>query len=260
MDILKSKEQSAILDVGSYIGHDLRALHWAGVPLSSLYGLDIISFANLGWELFNDHERFNIGKRLLVVDVLDESASSSMTGLLDGKMDVIWCSAVLRQFPGATAVRACKRLVRFSRGAQCVIFGAQVGSKEGEGKIDMKTITEQMAEDTKPFKHNASSFERMWKQVGEESGVDLEAKAIWKDWEEFGYEKERCKIMGPDIGVLEWNARIRRMQAVQMTVSSRHCMLCRVHEAGEKGPTVQGLVEAKSAAPDHSISHRRSQL
>ena len=94
-----SNPSPKVLDVGTFINHDLRALHFAGIPRKSLYGLDLVSFWDLGWDLFNDRAKFDIEAQLTLGDILDFSTTSDAARLLDGKMDVVWCSAVLHQFP-----------------------------------------------------------------------------------------------------------------------------------------------------------------
>jgi hypothetical protein len=206
------KELHKVLDVGTYISHDLRALHFAGIPLSSLYGLDIISFADLGWELFNDRERFDISDQLVLGDILDFATDSSAVRILDGEMDVVWCSAVLHQFTWAQSIPACKRFVRFTKGSGSLVVGCQVGGREKEGVLDMHEISKGKAEkggvEASPFKHNAQSLERMWRCVGEELGVKLEVSARWREWGDFGCEEERYRLMGSDMGVLEWTVKL----------------------------------------------------
>lgn len=84
-----------LLDVGCYIGHDLRALYLAGVPQTSLYGLDIVDLLPMGQELFRDADRFDMTGRFIVGNVLDGGSETEAARMLDGRMDVVWCSAVL---------------------------------------------------------------------------------------------------------------------------------------------------------------------
>lgn len=203
---------SKFLDVGSYIGHDLRALHIAGVPQSSLFGLDIVPFWDLGWELFNDTDKFGLkeGKQLIMGDILDTGTTSAAATLLDGKMSVVWVSAVLHQFNWTQGVAACKRLVRFTCGPGAIIAGAQVGSKESQGKINLHGMAgrKELEDDKQAVRHSCESMRRMWEAVGEELGTKLEVEASWKGWRDFGCEEERCKFMGADMGVLEFTVRL----------------------------------------------------
>jgi hypothetical protein len=201
-----------LLDVGSYIGHDLRAMHFAGVPQSSLFGMDIVPFWDLGWELFRDEGKFGVkeGEQLIIGDVLDFSTTSEAAVRLDGKMDVVWISAVLHQFNWKQGVAACKRLVRFTRGSGCVIAGAQVGSKEAQGKINLYGLAGRkgVEEDEQPVRHSSESIKRMWEAVGEEMGIKMEVEASWKAWGEFGCQEEVCRFMGEGMGVVEFTVRL----------------------------------------------------
>jgi hypothetical protein len=178
LSTLQSEEAAKVLDVGTYISHDLRFLHSSGIPLPSLYGLDVISFANLGWELFNDRDRFDVKNRLIVGVILDFYTDNEAAKMLDEEMKVVWRSAVLYQFTWDQGVEACKRFVRLTRGAGSLVMGCQVVSRyEGDG-LDMREITKGKAEvETRLFKHNVRSIERMWRCVGEELGIALEVSA-----------------------------------------------------------------------------------
>lgn len=205
---LKSSLDAKFLDVGCYIGHDLRALHLAGVPQASLFGLDIIDFLPLGNELFCDADRFDLNGQFLVGDILDSDSSSQAAQLLDGKMHIVWCSAILHQFPWYRAVRACQRLVQYSTGPGALIIGAIVGSSKTEGTADMKGLTKGRSTGPEAFKHNATSLERLWKEVGNTLNLNLRVTTNWKSWNAWGCDEERCKIMGDAYGVLEWTTTI----------------------------------------------------
>lgn len=198
-----------VLDVGCYIGHDLRALQFAGVPQGALHGLDVLPFWEQGWELFNDREKFDLSGRVVVGDVLDFSAGSEASRLLDGRMDVVWSSAVLHQFAWDKQVVACKRLLRYTKGRGSFVFGCLAGSCKAAGDIEMERMTGggvKRAEE--PFKHDKESFERLWGVVGEEVGMGLEVEVRWTEWGDWGCEVERARFMGEDMGVLEFTVRI----------------------------------------------------
>jgi hypothetical protein len=170
--------------------------------------LDVVSFADLGWELFNDRDKFNIAEHLVVGNILDFSIEGKAANMLDGKMKVVWCSAVLHQFAWDQCIAACRRRVRFAKGPGSLIVGCQVGSRAAEGDLDMHAVTKGVAvegriAETQPFKHNAESMRRMWKRVAEELDIVLVVSATWTEWTDFGCKAERCRVMGNDMGVLE---------------------------------------------------------
>ncbi|KAI0973614.1 hypothetical protein F4678DRAFT_425349 [Xylaria arbuscula] len=46
------------MDLGTFIGHDLRRLMYDGVPSENLIGVDIDNHFDLGYEFFRDRDRF----------------------------------------------------------------------------------------------------------------------------------------------------------------------------------------------------------
>jgi hypothetical protein len=48
-----------LVDIGCFIGHDLRHLVHDGAPSENLHGIDIADFWDLGFEMYNDRGRFN---------------------------------------------------------------------------------------------------------------------------------------------------------------------------------------------------------
>ncbi|KAF2653071.1 hypothetical protein K491DRAFT_695050 [Lophiostoma macrostomum CBS 122681] len=208
------------LDVGAYIGHDLRYLHWAGIPQRSLYALDLLPFWELGYRLWKDEDVFRSTN--VIGDVLDESADSEAARVCDGGMDVVYSSAVLHQFDVENGVRACKRLCRFlktgddgkgKRGS--LLVGCITGSKGVEGLVDVGRLGKGGAgggdgeqDVKKPVRHSVESLKRLWEGVAEELGWDVEVRVAWRTWEEYGTDPQRCAFMGSDVGVLEWEVRV----------------------------------------------------
>ena len=62
----------------------MRHLVKAGVPSQNLHGIDIVNFWDLGFEMFNDRERF--GAKFTQADMM---ASDGALAELEGKFDVI---------------------------------------------------------------------------------------------------------------------------------------------------------------------------
>jgi hypothetical protein len=48
-----------LVDIGCFIGHDLRHLVHDGAPSENLHGIDIADFWDLGFEMYNDRGHFN---------------------------------------------------------------------------------------------------------------------------------------------------------------------------------------------------------
>jgi len=205
---MSSSSDMRLLDVGCYIGHDLRALYLAGVPQTSLFGLDIIGSLPLGHDLFRDADRFGMTGRFVMGDVLDEGNEAEAARMLDGRMDVVWCSAVLHQFPWDKAARACKRLLRYSVGSGAMIIGAIVGTSEKGAAADIRRMSQGRLVGEEPFQHSAESLERLWTDVGRDLAMHLRVTTAWRPWSSWGCDEERCKYLGPDFGVLEWTVHV----------------------------------------------------
>lgn len=206
---LKNNPDAKAVDVGCYIAHDLRALYFAGVPQSQLYALDIIDFLDQGYELFNDRESFSLKGRNVIGDILDSDEESNAAKLLDGKMDIVWCAAILHQFSWDNQITACKRLLRYSNGPGSIILGCIAGSLTSSGLVDVSKLTggKMVMAGDPPYRHNAESMKRLWNEVGNSLGIKLEAQAGLKTWEEFGIEQERGNTVGENMGVLEFTVR-----------------------------------------------------
>jgi hypothetical protein len=69
---------------------------------------------------------------------------SEAADMLDGEMNIVWCSAVLHQVTWDQCVTACRPLVRFARGPGSLTVGCQVDSRAAEGELDMCTIAKEM--------------------------------------------------------------------------------------------------------------------
>lgn len=46
-----------LVDIGCFVGHDLRHLVNDRAPSSNIYGVDIVNFWDLGYEMFRDSEK-----------------------------------------------------------------------------------------------------------------------------------------------------------------------------------------------------------
>ncbi|KAI1103536.1 hypothetical protein F4804DRAFT_309814 [Jackrogersella minutella] len=83
------------MDIGTFIGHDLRRLVYDGTPSNNLYGVDIFSHFETGSEFFRDRDTFE--GQFIEADFLNSSASPELTALKSSKVDIIVISQVLRQ-------------------------------------------------------------------------------------------------------------------------------------------------------------------
>ncbi|KAK9413289.1 hypothetical protein SUNI508_02488 [Seiridium unicorne] len=160
--------RDTFLDMGCCIGQVLRQLVFDGVCSSRLFGADLEPrFMEMGYELFRDKKKL---KSMFVAgDVLWDSGNDTTADdplkLLDGKMTIIHASSFFHLFGWDDQVRAAKRIVRLFKPKEqnAFIFGRQVGCKEPGTQTGPRGYTR--------FLHNAETWQRMWNEVGEQTGT-----------------------------------------------------------------------------------------
>ena len=156
-----------LMDVGCCFGQDIRKLVFDGAPAQNLYGLDLNDkFINLGYKLFRDNETL---KASFVTGNLQDDSSDVSS--VEGKMDIISIISFLHLFDWDGQIKAAKRLVALSAPKKgSVIMGRQLGSSVGEVFTSLDGVS-------KNYRHNIASFERFWKQVGEETNTNWRAES-----------------------------------------------------------------------------------
>jgi len=159
---------ATLLDIGCCFAQDLRKLVYDGAPSTNLYGVELQKeFLELGYDLFLDRDTFD-GK-FFVADVFD------LTGPLkelEGKIDMIHVGMFLHLFDWKDQVKICERIVASMKSRKGgLVVGRQIGHLEGlegpQASFQGGTI----------FRHNAESFERMWKEVGEKTRSEWDVRA-----------------------------------------------------------------------------------
>ncbi|KAH9224920.1 hypothetical protein DL95DRAFT_378557 [Leptodontidium sp. 2 PMI_412] len=97
------KAGTALLDVGCFIGQELRRLVYDGAPSESLCGVDIASHWDVGFEMFRDRSKFHA--KFIECDILTPNADLAA---LEGTFGVIYISQVLHQWGWDAQVAALK--------------------------------------------------------------------------------------------------------------------------------------------------------
>lgn len=82
-----------LLDIGCFLGHDLRRLCFDGAPMENLYGVDIVNHWDLGYEMFKDSDKFKA--HFIEADILHPNEALAA---LKGKVDLISIIHVLHQW------------------------------------------------------------------------------------------------------------------------------------------------------------------
>ena len=115
---------------------------------------------------------------------------------LAGHVGIISISALLHQWSWEDQVKAGKKLVTFSKPGSLVV-GYQIGNTEGKEVIFPSTKRA-------VWRHDPVSFEKMWNQVGVETGSTWETKASLRTWESIGQNSENNAFLEPGNMVLDF--------------------------------------------------------
>ncbi|TEY79478.1 hypothetical protein BOTCAL_0044g00110 [Botryotinia calthae] len=170
------KEGQSFLDVGCFMGYDLRQLIFDGAPSKNLHAADIVNHWELGYQLFNDKEKFH-------VDYVKSDILSPGDTLLQlrGKIDIISVTHVLNQWNLETQLAAAVQLSLLTKGSGSLIIGFQAGALTT--KVGKVTGFKYRAELQTP-----ESWERMWESVGGQTGTLWETQVRVRTWEDIGYD------------------------------------------------------------------------
>lgn len=157
-----------LLDLGCCFAQDLRKLVYDGAPAESLIGAELKSeFLALSYNLFLDKEIF--GVPLIEADVFDVDNGAPLKPL-EGKLDIVQIGLFLHLFDWEDQIRACERIVALLKAEKgSLVVGQQIGSTE-PGEVPKGT-------GGMMFKHDADSFERLWREVGEKTKSQWEVRA-----------------------------------------------------------------------------------
>jgi SAM-dependent methyltransferase len=188
------KAGGKFLDIGCYMGQDLRQLALDGVPQSNLIGNDIVNHWDLGYEFFNDRDNFYVP--YIESDLLFPSKEMKN---LHGKINIISIVHVLHQWDWDTQVLACKELVKYSKPGSSVI-GYQGGTNDIAKRMQFNIDNGHPGFTL----HDAETFQRMWKVVGEETSTKWNIEATIVPWNELAYRDEEIAYIGSDFALLRF--------------------------------------------------------
>ena len=187
--------------MGCFLGQDLRRLVVDGAPSENMYGADMVNFWDLGYEMFHDKGRFKarfVEGDLFSIGVEGEGGSS-MEKAVEGCMDIVNSSHVLHLFDYPTQLAACKKhiaLLKSEPGA--MITGLQIGSVRGyERPIGFGSKGTQ-------YLHNPESFEKMWRQLEEETGTKWQVDSRTVDLANWRLNRKQWEYIGEDTRGLEY--------------------------------------------------------
>jgi SAM-dependent methyltransferase len=180
------------LDVGCFLGGDMRRLAFDGAPTANLHGVDIVSHWDVGYELYRDRDRFNA--RFIEADIL--STENPALQALSGRIDILSISAVLHQWNWNDQVEATKKIIAFTKPG-AIVLGYQIGNVEAKevvnGVLHLKL-----------WRHDPASFAKMWDQAGAETGTTWETEARLRSWEDMGWDPADQAWMEPGDRVIDF--------------------------------------------------------
>ncbi|TVY76043.1 Methyltransferase [Lachnellula suecica] len=182
-----------LLDIGCFLGHDLRRAVFDGAPSDKLYGVDVVDHWTLGYEFFRDSGRFSA--KFIECDVL--TPNNELQSLY-GKIDIICVTSLLHQWEWEGQVVAAKQLVSFSRPGT-IVTGHQIGTSDGASK-------EKSGKDTSFswMRQDPKTWAEMWDEVGKATGTEWKSDAHLRTFEERGLDKESLTYLGEHARLLEF--------------------------------------------------------
>ena len=187
------KSGGTYMDVGCFIGADMRQLVFDGAPSGKMIGVDIISHWEVGFEMYCDRESFRA--QFFEADVLKCQHSPKLS-MLKGQMDVINVSAVLHQWDWNGQVEAAREIAAFSKPGTLVV-GYQIGNINAKEETNPATKHKQQ-------RHDLESFAKMWAEVGEATGTTWKVEAWLRSWEHLGWDRDDQKWLGKDDRVIDF--------------------------------------------------------
>ena len=183
-----------LLDVGCFLGQDLRRLVADGAPSDRLYAVDIVNHWDLGYEMFRDRHAFTA--HYIEADILYPNAALSA---LRGSVNIISITHVLHQWEWDDQVKALEQLTRLTNPGAMVI-GFQVGS------VGVKERPATGLAKSAAYWHDPLSFQTIWGQVGRQTGTSWSCVAELKTWEEIGWNPRDTEYLGEDARIIQWTA------------------------------------------------------
>jgi hypothetical protein len=182
-----------LIDIGCFLGSDLRRLAFDGAPTENLYGVDIVSHWDVGFALYRDQDKFKahfIEADMLSVNDNDEGGEITPLQALRATADIVSISAVLHQWDWDNQVKAAKKVAAFTNGPGALVVGYQIGNIEAKPVLNKALQLHQ-------WRHTPESFAKLWDQVGVETGTAWETEGKLLSWEEMNWDPEDNRWMEP---------------------------------------------------------------
>jgi hypothetical protein len=143
----------------------VRQLVNGGAPSGNIYGTDLQpEFIELGYKLFKDRDKLR--SKFLVADIFD---SNSALADLNDQVDMVYAGSFFHLWGYEKQYEVSKAVVALLRPqADSMIFGRQIGASEASERTGATGLM---------YRHNVESFKKMWKNVGEDLGINFTVEA-----------------------------------------------------------------------------------
>lgn len=191
---LRDDSNARLIDIGCFLGSDLRRLAFDGARTENMYGIDIVSHWDVGFNLYRDKNSFKA--HFIEANMLSVDENPALREL-KGTADIVSVSAVLHQWDWRNQVEGAKRVALFTKGPGSLVVGYQIGNVEGKELIN-KTLK------LPQYRHNPESFAKMWDQVGAETGTEWTTNARLLNWEQMGWDPKDNEWMEPGDRALDF--------------------------------------------------------
>lgn len=184
MVLPRLKAGHTLLDIGACLGQDLRKCIFDGAPATNLYASDLFpEYEELAYELWRDQDRLP-PCHFFADDILADNATFTsgpiMTHLGPASIDIITITMFLHLFNYENQLKVATRILRLlSSRPGSIILGSQAGSIDfGEQALKPPFHRGETGVKRTVFRHNPESFECLWREAGQATGVPLKVSAV----------------------------------------------------------------------------------
>ncbi|KUJ11044.1 uncharacterized protein LY89DRAFT_594965, partial [Mollisia scopiformis] len=191
----KLKAGGRLVEVGSFIGHDMRRMAFDGAPSSNFYAVDIVNHWDVGYSMFNDREKFHA--HFIESDIVH---TNSQLQELNGTVDIIYISKVFHQWDWDTQFAALRSIIALSKPG-AIVFGFHAGTIQGgllaysNGGLTM-------------WLHDETSWTRIWEEAGKETGTKWDAGQVsMRDISEMASSPESLAWLDGNCRLMDFVAR-----------------------------------------------------
>ncbi|KAL9045999.1 MAG: hypothetical protein Q9214_001059 [Letrouitia sp. 1 TL-2023] len=180
-----------LLDLGSCLGQDIRKCIVDGAPAEQIFASDLFpEYEDLAYNFWRDRDKIPADHFIadnILADNDDFVTGPLMTRFGPGQIDIISITMFLHLFDYLNQLKTAARLLRLlSHKPGSMIVGSQAGSIiAGEQPLKPPFDGTESGTRRTVFRHNPSSFERLWKKASRAAGVPLKVSAVLQAPEEF---------------------------------------------------------------------------